>query len=55
MAKENVEYLISCQYSALENVFIVQQPNGMLRKSSDESMGPWSGEGKSFLFISSLL
>lgn len=55
VAKENLGYLISCQYSALENIFIVQQPNGMLRKSSCKSTGLWSRVGKTFLFISSLL
>lgn len=39
---KNLEYLISCQYSALGNICIAQQPEGILRECSDENVRQWS-------------
>lgn len=51
---KNLEYLISCQYSALGNIYTVQQPKGILREYSDGNGRLWSGVELSSLYISSL-
>lgn len=54
VAKRNLEYLI-CQYSALENICIVQQPKGALilnvRSCEVKRYSHWGGLALVFLVL----